>query len=213
MPRGEHILAAFRDEGKLQHATLLIPAIDKTLKKCNLKLKNIDAMALSIGPGSFTGLRIGVATVKGINLALGIPIVAVPTLDAIAYNFINEKKGLLCPMIDAKKSKVYACLFNRPHLTAPVKQGRLGRITDYMLADIESILEKIKKPVLVFGDGAELYKEQCERNAFVTISKKDWLPKAEVIAKLGFQKAKRRKFANPDKLVPMYLHSQYCQVK
>ncbi|GAG26584.1 unnamed protein product, partial [marine sediment metagenome] len=115
--------------------------------------------------------------------------------------------------IDAKKGKVYACLFNRPHLTAPVKQGRLGRITDYMLADIESIFEKIKKPVLVFGDGAELYKEQCERNALVTISKKDWLPKAEVVAKLGLQEAKKRKFASPDKLVPMYLHSRYCQVK
>lgn len=198
---GGHILAAFRDEGKLQHATLLIPVIDKTLKKCNLKLKDIGALALSIGPGSFTGLRIGVATVKGINLALEIPIVAVPTLDAIAHNFIDEKSGLLCPLIDAKKGKVYACFYDKTK-----------RLTDYMLADIESILEKIKEPVLVFGDGAELYKEQCERNAFVTISKKDWLPKAEVIAKLGLQKAKKRKFVNPDKLVPMYLHSQYCQV-
>ena len=199
---GEDVLASFCDEGKLQHATLLIPVIEKILKKCNLKLKDIGALALSIGPGSFTGLRIGVATVKGINLALGIPIVAVPTLDAIAHNFINEKKNLLCPMIDAKKGKVYACLYD--------KQKRL---TDYMLADTDSVLARVNGPALVFGDGAELYKKQCEKNPLVTISTKNWFPKAEVIAKLGLQKAKKRKFASPDKLVPMYLHSQYCQIK
>jgi len=157
---------------------------------------------LSIGPGSFTGLRIGVAACKGINLALGIPIAAIPTLDVIAYNFRGEKERMLCPLIDAKKQKVYACLY---------KPGP-KRFGDYMLIDIEGLLKKIKKPTLVFGDAVGLYGDPLKKNPLVSISKEDWHPKAEVVAKLGFQKAKKKQFANVDKLAPMYLHSQYCQI-
>ena len=208
------LVGIFNDGDGLKHSSLLVPAIEGLLKKSDAALKNIDAIALSIGPGSFTGLRIGVATCKGINLALGIPIVAVPTLDAIAYNFIDEKERVLCPLIDAKKQKVYACFYKK-HLSD--LRGRTGvvlkKVADYMLLDIESLLKKINKPTLVFGDAIKLYGERCKKNPFVRISTKDWHPKGDVIARLGLEKALRRQFANPDKLVPMYLHSKYCQVK
>lgn len=211
----DKILTGFHEKEDMKHSSLLIPTIDKLLKKCDLKLKNIDAIALSIGPGSFTGLRIGVATCKGINLALGIPIIAVPTLDVIAYNFIDEKEQILCPLIDAKKQKVYACFYRRKPL--PNRHGSkeviLDRIADYMLLDIEGLLEKIDKPTLVFGNAIKLYGARCENNPLVRISTKDWHPKAEIVAKLGLAKGSRRQFTNPDKLAPMYLHSKYCQVK
>ncbi|MEE9499791.1 MAG: tRNA (adenosine(37)-N6)-threonylcarbamoyltransferase complex dimerization subunit type 1 TsaB [Candidatus Omnitrophota bacterium] len=229
----DKILAGFHEKEDMKHSSLLIPTIDKLLKKCDLKLsrhcyrvagsrqtkisagKNIDAIALSIGPGSFTGLRIGVATCKGINLALGIPIIAVPTLDVIAYNFIDEKEQILCPLIDAKKQKVYACFYRRKPL--PNRHGSkeviLDRIADYMLLDIEGLLEKIDKPTLIFGNAIKLYGARCENNPLVRISTKDWHPKAEIVAKLGLAKGSRRQFTNPDKLAPMYLHSKYCQVK
>jgi tRNA threonylcarbamoyl adenosine modification protein YeaZ len=201
---GESLLARFRDKGETQHASLLIPAIDGVLKKCRLKLKEIDAIALSIGPGSFTGLRVGVATAKGINLGLGTPIVAVPTLDAITYNFADEEEGVLCPLLDAKKQKVYACFY---------RKVTLKRMTGYMLTDVESVLKMVKEPTVVFGDAVLLYGEHCRRNALIRVSKKEWLPAAEVVAKLGLEKARKKEFADPDKLVPMYLHSKYCQVK
>ena len=191
----------FHDKSEFRHSELLIPTIDKMLKKCHLKLKDINAIALSIGPGSFTGLRIGVATCKAINLATGIPIVAVPTLDVIAYNFIGEKEDILCPILDAKKKQVYACFYKN-----------LKRISDYMLTDVESLLRMIDKPVLLFGDGVKLYGDICRKNPLISISTKEWHPKAEVVAKLALEKARKRKFANPDKLVPMYMHSKYCQV-
>lgn len=237
----DKILAGFHEKEDMKHSSLLIPTIDKLLKKCDLKLsrhcyrvagsrqtkissgKNIDAIALSIGPGSFTGLRIGVATCKGINLALGIPIIAVPTLDVIAYNFIDEKEQILCPLIDAKKQKVYACFYKKPSpdlvglgtKTHPDLRGleRVKRLTDYMLLDIEGLLEKIDKPTLIFGNAIKLYGARCENNPLVRISTKDWHPKAEIVAKLGLAKGSRRQFTNPDKLAPMYLHSKYCQVK
>jgi tRNA threonylcarbamoyl adenosine modification protein YeaZ len=206
-------IGVFNDKGTIRHSSLLVPAIEKLLKKSALALKSVDAIALSIGPGSFTGLRIGVATCKGINLALGIPIVAVPTLEAVAYNFRDEKERLLCPLIDAKKQKVYTCFYKTNPLPNRGGSEKVRRVSDYMLLDIDSLLKKIKKPTLVFGDAVKLYGERCKGNPHVRISTKEWHPKAEVIAKLGLEKAIKKKFANPDKLVPMYLHSKYCQVK
>ena len=197
-------LASFRDKGEFMHSDLLIPTVDKVLKKCHLKLKDINAIALSIGPGSFTGLRIGVATCKGINLGMGVPIVAVPTLDAIAYNFIDidEEGRILCPLIDAKKGKVYACFYKG-----------LERVSEYVLTEVGSLLKMVDRPTLVFGDGVKLYGDDCRKNPFVSISTKEWQPKAEVVAMLGLEKTRKKEFANPDKLVPIYLHSKYCQVQ
>ena len=199
-------LIKFHEENTMKHASNLIPTIDKMLGKINIKLKDISVIAISIGPGSFTGLRIGVATVKGINMALGIPIVAIPTLDAIAYNFIGEDTDLLSPVIDAKKNMIYSCVYHK-------YRDRLNRLSGDMLIDVEGFLKKIKKPTLMFGDGALLYEDKLRRNKFVRITKDGWHPKAEIIAKIGLQEAKKKRFINPDKLVPLYLHSQYCQIK
>lgn len=204
--KDEAALASFKDTGDLRHSDLIIPAIDGALKKCGFGLRDIDAIALSIGPGSFTGLRIGVATAKAINLALGIPIVSVPTLDAIAHNFMDEKEKILCPLLDAKKNKVYACLY-------AVKESKLDRLTDYILQEASSFINGVNRPTLVFGDGAALYGDYCEKNKFIEVSQKEWFPKAETVAKIGLAKAERSKFDNADRLVPMYLHSQYCQIK
>jgi len=202
----EKILASFHDKGELKHSAHLIPSIDGILKKCQLRLKDISAIAISIGPGSFTGLRIGVATVKALNLALGIPVIAIPTLEVIAYNFINEKEKILCPLIDAKKKKVYSCLYK-------VNNDILHPKTGYMLTDIEDLLKKIKHPTLLFGDAIKLYFSEIKKNKNITITENDWFPKAQKVASLAFKKAVKKKFSNPDKLVPMYLHSKYCQVK
>ncbi|MFH1593702.1 MAG: tRNA (adenosine(37)-N6)-threonylcarbamoyltransferase complex dimerization subunit type 1 TsaB [Candidatus Omnitrophota bacterium] len=207
------ILASFQDRGQIQHFALLIPTIETLLKKTGLKFKDIDVIAISIGPGSFTGLRIGVATCKGLNMALGIPIVAVPTLDAIANNFIDAREPVLCPLIDAKKKKVYACLYKKIYTGAQSqKKADLKRLTRYMLLDIDALIDKIDKPTLVFGDAIKLYSDRLKKSALIHISNDDWYPSAEVIAMQGLMMAKRRGFANPDKLAPMYLHSQYCQV-
>ncbi|OGW75867.1 MAG: tRNA (adenosine(37)-N6)-threonylcarbamoyltransferase complex dimerization subunit type 1 TsaB [Omnitrophica bacterium RBG_13_46_9] len=210
----DKILGSFREGQGMKHSSLLMPSIDGLLAKCHLRLKNIEVIALSIGPGSFTGLRIGVAACKGINLVFGTPIVDVPTLDAIAYNFINEKERILCPLIDAKKGKLYACFYERPIINPGLAhQPELNKLTDYMLTDLDYILGKIYKPTVVFGDGVALYGADIKKSPLIHISTENWFPKADVVAKLGLAKAAKRQFANPDKLVPMYLHSMYCQVK
>lgn len=206
---GEKEAVSVRAEEEFNHSSFLMPSIDKALRKCRLRLNDMDAIALSIGPGSFTGLRIGVATAKGINLALGLPIAPVPTLDAIACNFVDEKTEALCPIIDAKKGKVYACFYRR----AGWPGGWLRRASDYMLTDIEDVIRMIDRETLVFGDGAGLYERELSRNTAVRISRKEWIPRARVVAELGLLKAKKKQFVNPDRLVPMYLYSKYCQVE
>ncbi|MBL7157892.1 MAG: tRNA (adenosine(37)-N6)-threonylcarbamoyltransferase complex dimerization subunit type 1 TsaB [Candidatus Omnitrophica bacterium] len=227
----EHkILASHTDDGKANHSEQLIPVIDEVLKKARIRLKDIDAIALSIGPGSFTGLRIGVASVKAISMALGTKIVAISTLDAIAHNFTDSKEHVLCPVIDAKKQKVYSAFYvnrlisiggssldklgtNAQRNQGHSEGGYLARTGEYMLCGIESLLEHVSEPTLLFGDGIAVYEREILKNPFARISKKDWHPKVEVVAELGLRKAHRKKFENPDKLVPTYMHSQYCQVR
>ena len=106
------VVSRLHKKAKMAHSSLLIPMIDRILKKARLKIKDIDCFAVSIGPGSFTGLRIGATVVKGLAYALKKRIIAVPTLDVIAYNALDTK-GVICPVLDARKSKVYACLWRQ----------------------------------------------------------------------------------------------------
>ena len=82
-----------------------------------------------------------------------------------------------------------------------------------MLTDIEDVIRMIDRETLVFGDGAGLYERELSRNTAVRISRKEWIPRARVVAELGLLKAKKKQFVNPDRLVPMYLYSKYCQVE
>ena len=91
---------------KKTHSQTLLPMLDEVVKMTETNLDEIDAIAIAKGPGSFTGLRIGSATAKGLGLALNKPIVAVPTVDAIAYN-LYETKGYICPIMDARRNQVY----------------------------------------------------------------------------------------------------------
>ncbi len=108
--RDGKVIARFHRRSHMRHSTLLVPMIVKLLKNARTNLKNINCFCISVGPGSFTGLRIGVATVKGLAYALKKPVVTVPTLDAIAYN-VKNFKGIVCPVLDARKNKIYACLY------------------------------------------------------------------------------------------------------
>ncbi|MDH7480056.1 MAG: tRNA (adenosine(37)-N6)-threonylcarbamoyltransferase complex dimerization subunit type 1 TsaB, partial [Syntrophomonadaceae bacterium] len=102
-----------------------LPLLDTWLREAELKLEHLDGMAVTTGPGSFTGLRIGIATAKGLAQALGVPLVGVPTLDALALNLAGSA-GLICPILDARKGEIYTALYRSPH------PGQLCRLTEYL---------------------------------------------------------------------------------
>jgi len=119
----------------LTHSETLMPTIDKIMVETNLELKDIDAYAVSIGPGSFTGIRIGVATVKGICLGVEKPVIAVPSLLALAYNQ-KEFDGYIVSCIDAKNDNVYAGIFKN-------ENGIIKQIGDYIADNIQVLNDKI----------------------------------------------------------------------
>ncbi len=190
---GDKVLARFHKKAERSHSSLLIPLIDKILKKVRLKLKDIDAFSISIGPGSFTGLRIGATTIKGLSYSLKKPIVTVPTLDVIAWN-AKGFQGIICPVLDARKNKVYACIYK--------SDGKAPRrISKYLLLPIEELMKKINKfdKILFLGD--------------VKGEKRDWHPRAEIVAKMGYENFRKRKFVSPENLEPLYLYSRECDIK
>jgi tRNA threonylcarbamoyladenosine biosynthesis protein TsaB len=201
------VIAKSHKRAHRRHSILLVPAIEKLIKKAKLNIGKIDCFAVSIGPGSFTGLRIGVTVVKGLAYALKKRIVAVPTFDVIADN-AKSFKGVICPVLDARKNKVYACLYKSDGKT-------IKKISNYLLLPLEELMKKISKydKVLFLGDlipgpGPGINSGPRPRNWFG----KDWHPKAETVARLGAEYYKEKKFVKAEDLEPLYLYSHECDI-
>lgn len=138
---------------KKTHSQALLPMLDEIVKMTEFDLESVDAIAVAAGPGSFTGLRIGSATAKGLGLALQKPLVAVPTLDALAYNLYGTEK-LICPLMDARRNQVYTGVYE-------FQGGRLNCLESSAAMDIAEIAEKLcewKRDVIFLGDGVPVYR-------------------------------------------------------
>lgn len=138
---------------KMTHSETLLPMVDDLVKRTGADLSDFSAIAVSGGPGSFTGLRIGSSTAKGLGLALNIPIVAVPTAEVIASNIFGFE-GLICPLMDARRNQVYTGIYKNTSEGFTV-------VNDQMAVDVNEIIEKIndlQQPVIFLGDGVNVYK-------------------------------------------------------
>ncbi len=151
----EHTLVAeYTVNFKKTHSQTLLPMVDEIVRMTGLDLKEIDAIAVSAGPGSFTGLRIGSATAKGLGLALNKPIIPVPTTQGIAAN-VYGAQGILCPLMDARRNQVYTGLYR-------YDGNGFAVVEDQMAVMIEEIIEKVNaygEPVTYLGDGVEAFAE------------------------------------------------------
>lgn len=204
----DKVIASFHREMEQQHCTRLIPEIDKLFKKSKLKLKDVDCIAFSIGPGSFTGLRIGAAAVKGLALAAKIKIISVPTLDVLAYN-VKESKELIVPVVDAKRGNIYASIYS-------FSGKKLKRHMRYAVLPIAELLKKIKGEAIFLGDGLIPYRKVIEddfRFKAEFAGEKGWYPKATTVAKIGCELIRKKRFEDPDKFVPIYLYPKDVQVR
>jgi len=195
---GAKVLARYHRPSHRNHSRLLVPTLAKLVEKAGLKLKDIDGFCVSAGPGSFTGLRIGVVTIKGMAYALNKPVVALPTLDVIACNS-KGFNGIICPIIDAKKNKVYTCLY---------KSDGVGikKISKYLLIPAKDLLKMTEEydKVLFLGDGVKL----VDRDEEI----KNWHPRADIAAGLAVESFRKKKFISPEKLEPMYIYSRECDI-
>ncbi|MDP2921751.1 MAG: tRNA (adenosine(37)-N6)-threonylcarbamoyltransferase complex dimerization subunit type 1 TsaB [Candidatus Omnitrophota bacterium] len=189
------------------HSSELVPKIKELLKRSRVLVKKIDAFVIGLGPGSFTGLRIGVSAVKGFGIATGKPCIGVASIDAIALNAVKDGVAII-PVIDAKREQVYAAIYCK-------KGGRLERKTEYLLLSVEKLMKKVKGRAVFLGDGLVLYKDKIKslNKEAVFLEDKYWYPCAGNLIKLGLSKIKKAKKPDLAKLVPLYLYPEDCQVK
>jgi tRNA threonylcarbamoyladenosine biosynthesis protein TsaB len=189
-------------------SSLLAVTIKRVLDASGLDIKNLDYFACGLGPGSFTGMRVGLSTMKGLSWALRKPLIGISTLDILAMNALSCNRKIIIPVIDAKRSLIYSCFYKNIN-------GSLKKISPYMLLSKEDLLKKIKQPAVIFGDALNLYKEDILKSApqSVLLDKDYWYPKAHNIIKLAVLRIKNKKFDDLLKINPIYVYPKDCQVK
>ncbi|HIX14849.1 MAG TPA: tRNA (adenosine(37)-N6)-threonylcarbamoyltransferase complex dimerization subunit type 1 TsaB [Candidatus Hungatella pullicola] len=152
------VTAEYTVNFKKTHSQTLLPMLDEIVKMTEIDLKTVDAIAVSAGPGSFTGLRIGSATGKGLGLALKKPLIHIPTVDAMAYGLYGCEK-LVCPIMDARRNQVYTGIYDN-------REG-FSVIKAQCPMDVGELIEELNfmgRPVVFLGDGVPVYEEQIKEN-------------------------------------------------
>lgn len=197
------LVAEYTTNFKKTHSQTLLPMLDEMVQRIELELSEVDAIAVAAGPGSFTGLRIGSATAKGLGLALNKPIIGVSTLEALAYNLYGTNQ-LICPIMDARRNQVYTAVYE-------YEKGKLVERMEQAAIEIEELLEQLctqEKTVVFVGDGVEVYRAVIEerlgeRASFAPahLSKQ----RAGAVAALGEQYYKEGKIQTAAEHQPVYL--------
>ena len=190
-------ILAIREENfeGYSHSEKLHVFIDEVIQEAGLNMSDLDAVAVSKGPGSYTGLRIGVAAAKGMCFALDIPLISVPTLDSLARQ-VEIEDGFLIPMLDARRMEVYAKVLNKTYETV--------RATEAEIIDADSFSEFVhKSPVILVGNGAKKCSNVLEHPNFNF--REDLVPSAKEMAGMSYQRYTKKEFEDLAYFEPYYL--------
>lgn len=188
---------------KINHSQILLPLVNETMEKAELQPMELDAIAISSGPGSFTGLRIGCATAKGLGLALDIPLINVPTLEAMAYNMYGTDM-LVCPIMDARRAQTYTGIYQ-------FVDGSLEPVVSSCAIAIEELINKLNefgRKTIFVGDGIPVFKAIIDDKAtfeheYAPAGRNRQL--AQSVANLGAIYYRMGKVISADEQTPEYL--------
>ena len=231
---GEKILAETAFSAPIRHSAEIFPAVRGLLDRFSREPKEIEQIYISIGPGSFTGLRIAVTFAKTMHLANAAKIVAVDTLDVIAANIINlttkntvqdsnherptTSEDRIATILDAKRGQFFIAVYKRN--TSDGRRATSGRIWQKILPDslmtASEFLEKFRgsnQPIWLLGDGLLYYKDKFKAQGVHFCHEKYWSPRAGKVHSLGWQKALAGQFADPVALQPLYLRAPDVKLK
>lgn len=191
------------DNGKT-HSENLMPLVDELIKRNNISIKDIDLFACSVGPGSFTGIRIGVASIKPMAEVLNKKIASVTSLEILARNVETENQDItIVSLIDARNSQVYCGIFDYQY---ELKE-------DYIADDINNIIEILKKynNIIFVGNGSVLHKELLKENLKYINFEENNKQSAENVGKIGYQKYLKNNLCTADTIMPIYLRKSQAE--
>lgn len=196
--RGQDLLASAEVHIEQSHASKLAVLIDEVKKLAGIELNELRAIAISSGPGSYTGLRIGTSTAKGLCYALGIPLISINTLELLAYQMkeVNINKAFLCPMIDARRMEVY-CLLTDDKL-------RVKQPTEAKVIDEFSFSDQLEtQSIIFFGNGSAKCKNVITHRNALFIN--DIYPSAKQVGMMAYQKLLDKEVEDVSNAEPFYL--------
>lgn len=213
------ILAEYNVSYQKTHSQTLLPMLEELKKMIELDLSTIDAIALAKGPGSFTGLRIGSATAKGLGMALDLPIIEIPTVEGLATNLYGTDK-IICPIMDARRNQVYTGLFEYVGSGEEDKEYKLHTLLSDVPLSIEEIADKCNetgREIIFLGDGVPVFREKLKELMKVPYSfapASHQRQRAAAFATLAFQYLAEGKTVKAGEHAPEYLRlSQAERVK
>ena len=197
----ERLVAEYLLDVSVTHSERLMAAVDQALAGARWTGRDLGGLAVAVGPGSFTGLRIAVSTAKGLALALGLPIAAVPTLDAMAAA-LPWAALPVCPVLDARKGEVYASLYRWDG-------AGMHREWEYLALAPEALAARLGEPTLVVGDGAAAVRSPHAR----TVPPPRRLPSPACVGMLGLDRQRRGETVPAATLTPLYLRPSEAELK
>lgn len=205
---GERCIGEVSLHSSLTHSRRLLNSIDMLMQDTGADWGCIDGIAVSMGPGSFTGLRIGLSTAKGLAMAADKEMVGVGTLDAMAVQF-GVAAGLVCPVLDARKKEVYTALFRCGG------NGALERISDDMAISPDDLCTMIKEPVIMVGDGLAVYRELFRQglgSLLIEAPAHLYYPRGAAVGVVGLEKWRRRDLLDRAAAVPSYVRASEAEI-
>ncbi|AID37315.1 tRNA (adenosine(37)-N6)-threonylcarbamoyltransferase complex dimerization subunit type 1 TsaB [Candidatus Walczuchella monophlebidarum] len=173
------------------HSENIHKFIDYVFKKSAISIYELNAVSVSKGPGSYTGLRTGVSAAKGLCYGLNIPLIAIDTLTIMVHGF-NANQGILIPMIDSQRNEVYTAIFNKKKMTT----------IEAKILDEDSFIEYTKNKIYIFGDGAQKARKLLKISAYY---RPEFFPSAKYMSSLSEDRFQQHKFENIESFEPFYL--------
>ncbi|MFP3982399.1 MAG: tRNA (adenosine(37)-N6)-threonylcarbamoyltransferase complex dimerization subunit type 1 TsaB [Desulfurivibrionaceae bacterium] len=204
-----YCLGEYSLQSRQTHSKRLLPGIQRLIKDAGVGWQDIDGIAVSIGPGSFTGLRIGLSTAKGLATAASLPLIGISSLESLAlqYSYTSTR---ICAMIDARKKEVYCALFK------PETDGSLKRLTEDLALSPEKAMEYITEPTLFTGDGVQAYKELIReklRDTAIIPFPHLSFPRAAAVGFLALSSWAENDFLDISKATPAYIRASEVEEK
>ena len=204
---GDQCMCEFSLLSRMTHSKRLLGSIDNIMRNCGISWEQLDAIAISLGPGSFTGLRIGLSTAKGLAMAADLPLIGVSSLDGLAAQ-LPFAEHLICPLLDARKKEVYAAFYQ-------AGGNKLKRISDYLAISPQKLADQIDERVIMVGDGAELYadffRERLRGNIFFAPTQ-IVQSRASAIGFLAISKWRNNDFLDTASAVPIYVRASDAEI-